>query len=96
MERKFQNATHHSTTDPDARLYRKSKGKEAQFSYNGLDRARYRGLHKLDRQLILTASVQNLKRLVSYVNRKKEKPWLSQPGNYPVQYLCFLMFFHIL
>ena len=36
-----------------------------------LDRARCRGLHKLDRQLTLTASVQNLKRLVSYMKRKK-------------------------
>ena len=39
--------------------------------WHGLDRARCRGLHKLDRQLTLTASVQNLKRLVSYMNRKK-------------------------
>jgi transposase len=39
--------------------------------WHGLDRARCRGLHKLDRQLMLTASVQNLKRLVSYINRKK-------------------------
>jgi IS5 family transposase len=29
------NQTHESTTDPDARLYRKSKGKEAQLSYLG-------------------------------------------------------------
>ena len=39
--------------------------------WHGLDRARCRGLHKLDRQLTLTASIQNLKRLVSYMNRKK-------------------------
>lgn len=29
------NQTHASTTDPDARLYRKSKGKEARLSYLG-------------------------------------------------------------
>lgn len=29
------NATHQSTTDPDARLYRKGKGKEAKLSYLG-------------------------------------------------------------
>lgn len=38
--------------------------------WHGMDRARCRGLHKLDRQLTLTASVQNIKRLVSYVKRK--------------------------
>ena len=32
---KLSNATHRSTTDPDARLYRKSKGKEASLSYIG-------------------------------------------------------------
>jgi transposase len=29
------NATHHSTTDPDARLYRKGTGREAKLSYMG-------------------------------------------------------------
>jgi len=29
------NDTHESTTDPDARLYRKGKGKEAKLSYAG-------------------------------------------------------------
>jgi len=33
--RKFSNDTHRSTTDPDARLYRKSKGQEASLSYIG-------------------------------------------------------------
>ena len=32
---KRSNATHHSTTDPDARLYRKGPGKEARLSYMG-------------------------------------------------------------
>jgi len=32
---RFTNETHRSTTDPDARLYRKSKGKEASLSYIG-------------------------------------------------------------
>jgi hypothetical protein len=30
------NETHQSTTDPDARLYRKSKGSEAKMSYLGM------------------------------------------------------------
>ena len=29
------NETHQSTTDPDARLYKKSKGSEAKMSYLG-------------------------------------------------------------
>src|SRR6202042_3995710 len=32
---KRRNETHRSTTDPDARLYRKSKGSEAKMSYLG-------------------------------------------------------------
>jgi transposase len=32
---KRSNATHHSTTDPDARLFRKGPGKEARLSYMG-------------------------------------------------------------
>lgn len=32
---RFSNATHRSKTDPDARLYRKGKGKEARLSYLG-------------------------------------------------------------
>ena len=32
---KRSNETHHSTTDPDARLYKKSKGSEAKMSYLG-------------------------------------------------------------
>ena len=32
---KRSNATHQSTTDPDARLYRKGRGKEARLSYMG-------------------------------------------------------------
>jgi len=34
---RFTNETHRSTTDPDARLYKKSKGKEASLSYIGHD-----------------------------------------------------------
>ena len=34
---RFTNETHRSTTDPDARLYKKSKGKEASLSYIGND-----------------------------------------------------------
>ncbi|CEP69218.1 Uncharacterized [Moorella glycerini] len=30
---KFSNATHRSTTDPEARLFRKGPGKEAKLSY---------------------------------------------------------------
>jgi len=33
--KKFSNSTHRSTTDPDARLYRKSPGQEASLSYIG-------------------------------------------------------------
>ena len=33
--KKLKNETHGSTTDPDARLYRKGKGKEAKLSYMG-------------------------------------------------------------
>ena len=36
-----------------------------------MERARYRGLDPLQEQLYLTASVQNLKRLVSFMRRKK-------------------------
>jgi len=39
--------------------------------YHGMGRARYRGLDPLQEQLYLTASVQNLKRLVSFIRRKK-------------------------
>ena len=39
--------------------------------YHGMGRARYRGLDPLQEQLYLTASVQNLKRLVSFLRRKK-------------------------
>jgi transposase len=38
---------------------------------HGMDRARYRGLDSLQEQLYFTASVQNLKRLVSFMRRKK-------------------------
>jgi len=38
---------------------------------HGMGRARYRGLEPLQEQLYLTASVQNLKRLVSFMRRKK-------------------------
>ncbi|MBV9325955.1 MAG: transposase, partial [Chloroflexi bacterium] len=34
-DEKRSNATHHSTTDPDARLYRKGPAKEARLSYMG-------------------------------------------------------------
>jgi hypothetical protein len=34
-DQKRSNATHQSTTDPDARLYRKGPGKEARLSYMG-------------------------------------------------------------
>ncbi len=39
---------------------------------HGLGRARYRGLAQLQEQLYCIASVQNLKRLVSFMNRKKK------------------------
>jgi transposase len=39
---------------------------------HGLRRARYRGLVPLQEQLYCIASVQNLKRLVSFMNRKKK------------------------
>ena len=39
---------------------------------HGLGRARYRGLAPLQEQLYCIASVQNLKRLVSFMNRKKK------------------------
>jgi len=39
---------------------------------HGLRRARYRGLDPLQEQLYCIASVQNLKRLVSFMNRKKK------------------------
>jgi len=38
---------------------------------HGMDRARYRGLDSLQEQLYFTASVQNLKRLVSFMRRKR-------------------------
>ena len=38
---------------------------------HGMDRARYRGIDHLQEQLYLTASVQNLKRLASFIRRKK-------------------------
>ena len=60
--------------------------------WHGLDRARCRGLHKLDRQLTLTASVQNLKRLVSYMKRKiKNASAVSGSLLYkPISSLCNL------
>jgi hypothetical protein len=39
---------------------------------HGLGRARYRGLAPLQEQLFCIATVQNLKRLVSFLNRKKK------------------------
>ena len=36
-----------------------------------MDRARYRGLDPLQEQLYLIASIQNLKRLVSFMRRRK-------------------------
>ena len=36
-----------------------------------MDRARYRGLNPLQEQLYLIASIQNLKRLVSFMRRRK-------------------------
>jgi hypothetical protein len=32
---KLKNETHQSTTDPDARLYKKAQGKEAKLAYLG-------------------------------------------------------------
>jgi transposase len=40
---------------------------------HGMRRARYQGLPPLQEQLYLTASVQNLKRLVAFLKRKKSK-----------------------
>ena len=44
---------------------------EAKLSH-GLARARYRGLGKMNEQVILTATVQNLKRLVTFLNKPRK------------------------
>ena len=40
--------------------------------WHGLDRARYRGLASLEQQAYLTATIQNIKRLVSHCLRKRK------------------------
>ena len=40
---------------------------------HGMERARYRGFDPFQEQLYLTASVQNLKRLVSFIRRKRRQ-----------------------
>ena len=44
---------------------------EAKQSH-GLARARYRGLQKMNEQVVLTATAQNLKRLVSFLNKPRK------------------------
>ena len=57
--KKLSNATHRSTTDPDAQLYRKSKGKEASLSYIG-------------NNLVDTKSRVILATKATYASREKE------------------------
>lgn len=45
---------------------------------HGMNRARYRGVDHLQEQLYLIASVQNLKRLVSFMNRKKMSSMMAK------------------
>src|SRR3989442_870553 len=72
------NETHQSTTDPDARLYKKSKGSEAKLSYLGhvlvenrhgllvqtmLTQVKLRGLEKVGWLFTFTGAAYNLCRL---------------------------------
>jgi transposase len=63
-----------STTDfkRSQKLRKRTEHLFAEAKQNhGMERARYRGIDPLQEQLYLTASVQNLKRLVSFMKRKK-------------------------
>lgn len=42
----------------------------------GMDRTRYRGLPKVERQALMTAAVQNLRRLLTWISRRKGAPAL--------------------
>lgn len=55
---------------------------------HGLGRARYRGLAPLQEQLYCIASVQNLKRLVSFMNRKKKAASACATGVSDCQCTC--------
>ncbi|HUT63835.1 MAG TPA: transposase, partial [Anaerolineae bacterium] len=57
---------------------------EAKQSH-GMDRARYQGLDTLQEQLYLTASVDNLKRLASFVRIKKaeEQIQIHEKSSFP-------------
>lgn len=46
---------------------------------HGMGRARYRGLSRVDGQLLLTGVVQNLKRLAAYVHRRRKVGALALP-----------------
>ena len=51
--------------------------------HHGMRRARHRGLRALQEQLYLTATVQNLKRLVTFVKKKTANMWAQGPQQAP-------------
>jgi transposase len=63
--------------------------------YHGMGRARYRGLEHLQDQLYLIASIQNLKRLVSFTGRKKArvKAQIFQTTAHFISFTYFLIEF---
>jgi hypothetical protein len=74
-------ATHDSTTDPDARLYRKADGRERRLGFMGhvpteigwikssagLAKTRHRGLARVGWMSTLTAAAYNLVRIAKLV-----------------------------
>src|SRR5438093_502793 len=60
------NATHASTTDPDARLFRKGDAHEAKLYYTGhglMRKTRHRGTRRVDWMFTFTLAVYNLVRI---------------------------------
>jgi len=55
--------------------------------WHGLDRARHRGLASMQQQAYLTATVQNIKRLVSYLHRISTKAVASTIGSLIPQFI---------
>jgi hypothetical protein len=58
--------------------------------WHGLDRARCRGLASMQQQAFLTATVQNIKRLVSHYRRKTAKACVSTQKNAAFRCICHM------
>ncbi len=69
----------------------------------GMDRARYRGRPKVEQQALMTAAVQNIRRLLAWVSRRRSAPALSlavrkhagQTTHYLFVFHDFLPFFSL-